>query len=92
MYAFATSIGGTKLKSLLTNIHNSEEGHISAAVGGIVGALGVVLLGIGAANDTGWLAVAGGIVAAVGLLAGHVYGHMEIDYATWRRLEEIEKD
>ncbi len=78
------------MRALLVGIH-SEEGHIGPAAGGFVGAIGAVLLGIGAANDTGWLAIVGGVVAGIGLLAGHVYGHMEIDYKVWERLDNLEK-
>ncbi|HJP40812.1 MAG TPA: hypothetical protein QGF35_03810 [Dehalococcoidia bacterium] len=79
------------MNNYFKKIRDSEEGHVSAAVGGVVGAIGTVLLGIGAAADTGWLAVVGGIVAAVGLLAGHLYGHLEIDYTTWRRIDDLEQ-
>ncbi len=78
------------MRALLREIQG-EEGHIAPAVGGLVGAIGAVLLGIGAAADTGWLAVGGGIVAGVGLLAGNIYGHMEIDYKVWERLDNLEK-
>lgn len=78
------------MKSLLNQVGN-EEGHMGPAAGGFVGAVGAVLLGIGAANDTGWLAIAGGIVVAVGLLAGHIYTHREVDYSIYERLNQLEK-
>lgn len=70
---------------------NREDGHATPLVGGSVAAAGTVLLGIGAANDTGWLAVVGGIVAAVGILATIVIQHMTIDYGMYGRIEALEQ-
>ncbi len=58
----------------------------------IIGAVGAVLLGIGAASDDmGWLAVAGGIVLAVGLIALMVINHGTVEKDMYGRLDEIEK-
>ena len=48
-------------------------------------------MGIGAANDTGALAIAGGIVLAVGLLATLVLNHVTVEYGMFGRLDDIEK-
>ena len=50
-----------------------------------------LLLGIGAAADTGWLAIVGGIVLAVGLLAMLVINHMTVEYNIFGRLDKLEK-
>jgi hypothetical protein len=71
---------------------NREDGHGIPLLGGLLAAAGTVALGIGAANDTGWLAVVGGIVAAVGILATIVIQHVTIDYGMYGRLEALEKD
>ena len=52
---------------------------------------GIVLLGIGAANDSGALAIIGGIVGGVGVLAASVLDHMRVDYDMYNRLEKLEK-
>ncbi len=69
---------------LLTAI-NREEGHAPTLIGPLVGAIGAVLLGIGAAKDNGTLDVIGGVVLAVGLIAASVIQHMVIDYEMFRR-------
>ena len=70
---------------------NSEEGHALPFLGVLPAAAGAVLLGIGAANDTGWMAIAGGIALAVGVLATPVLVHNNVDYAIYDRLNELEK-
>ncbi|MGE0601560.1 MAG: hypothetical protein AB7J35_19105 [Dehalococcoidia bacterium] len=72
-------------------IHRSEEGHAVPALASLLGAIGAILLGIGAANDSGVLAVVGGILAAVGILAGPVLEHVVVDYNIFDRLEKLEK-
>ncbi len=62
-----------------------ERGHALPLFAALVGAAGAVLLGVGAANDSGVLAIAGGIVAAVGLLAHELVRHVTIDYEFFRR-------
>lgn len=69
----------------------SERGHAPPAVVSLVGAIGAVLLGIGAANDTGALAIAGAIVLAVGLVATVVVHHVAIEWGIMSRLDRIEK-
>jgi uncharacterized membrane protein YebE (DUF533 family) len=71
-------------------IANREDGHTGTLPGLVVGAAGAILLGIGAANDTGWLAIVGGIVAAIGMLATDVLRHVKVDYSVFRRLEDLE--
>ena len=68
-----------------------EEGHAQPLGGIVIGAAGAILLAIGAANDSGVLAIIGGIVLAVGLLATSVISHMSVEYDIYRRLESLEK-
>lgn len=70
---------------------DGEAGHIAPLPGMLVAAAGAVLLGIGAANDTGWLAVVGGIAAAAGLVASTVMHHVGVEYEFYKRLDELEK-
>jgi hypothetical protein len=78
------------LRDLLTSI-NSEEGHAGAGIASLVAAVGAVMLGIGAAgDDMGWLAIAGGIVLAVGVVAAGTLEHMQVDYDIFGRLEKLE--
>jgi hypothetical protein len=70
---------------------NREEGHAGAGIASLVAAAGAVLLGIGAAgDDLGWLAVAGGIVLAVGVVGATLLEHMQVDYDIFGRLEKLE--
>ncbi len=72
-------------------IRKGEEGHAGPVPGALIGAVGAILLGIGAAADTGWLAIAGGIVLAVGIFATLVLNHMMVEYGIYARLEKLEK-
>ena len=74
-----------------TEFLNREDGHGVTLPAVLLGGAGAVMLGIGAAADKGWLAIAGGIVLAVGLLAASVVNHMMVDYAIYDRLDELEK-
>ncbi len=70
---------------------SSEQGHGQPLLGIVIGAAGAIILAIGAANDTGALAITGGIVLAVGLLATLLIQHMSVEWDIYRRLEELEK-
>lgn len=72
-------------------VSEGEEGHGAPLPGALIGGAGAILLAIGAANDTGALAIAGGIVLAVGLMAMMVLNHMTIEYGIFKRLDDIEK-
>ena len=80
-----------RMAAFIDAIHQGEEGHAGSLPGIAIGAVGAILLGIGAAGDTGWLAVVGGIVLAVGLTAMMVLNHMAVDYDIFKRLETLEK-
>jgi hypothetical protein len=70
---------------------SGEEGHGAPLPAALLGAAGAIVLGIGAANGTGWLAVVGGIVLAVGILATLVVNHVTVDSDMYARLEALEK-
>ena len=55
------------------------EGHAEPYVGVIIGSAGLIALGIGAAGDTGWLAIVGGIAAAVGLVVSFAINHATVE-------------
>ena len=74
----------------LSGLLNDETGHAVPALGALIGAAGVIALGIGAANDTGWLAIAGGIVGGLGLFAAALLDHTKVDYDIFARLESLE--
>ncbi len=77
--------------AFLSSIHEREEGHTEPSIGWLVAAAGIIALGVGAANDTGWLAIAGGIVGGLGVLAGYVLGHRAVDADLYGRIEALEK-
>lgn len=72
-------------------IEHGEEGHGMPLIGSLIGAVGAILLAIGAANDTGALAIAGGIVLAVGLFATLIIQHTQIEWGIMSRLDKLEK-
>ena len=78
------------LGDLITFI-SREDGHAGAGIASLVAAAGAVMLGIGAAgDDMGWLAIAGGVVLAVGVIAAGLLEHMQVDYDIFGRLEKLE--
>ena len=73
-------------------VRKGEAGHGPTLASPVIAAVGAILLGIGAASDDmAWLAVAGGIVLAVGLMALMVINHGTIEKGMYGRLDEIEK-
>lgn len=78
-------------RDLVSRVYREEAGHATSAAGALVAGVGAVLLGIGAANDTGWLAVAGGIVAGVGIVAWELLRHVGIDQKLMGRLDRLER-
>ena len=72
-------------------VRDGEEGHGATLGAPIIGAVGAILLACGAADDRGWLAITGGIVLAVGLVALMVINHGTVEKGMYGRLDEIEK-
>ena len=67
-----------------------EEGHAEPYVGVIIGSAGLIALGIGAAGDTGWLAIVGGIAAAVGLVVSFAINHATVEKGMYGRLDKLD--
>lgn len=76
----------------VTRLHTEEGGHVASAVGALPAAAGAVMLGFGAANDTGWLAIAGGIVAGLGIIVYETVRHTRVDWAILARLDRLDGD
>jgi len=72
-------------------ILDGEEGHAPPLIGVMAGGAGAILLAIGSANDSGALAIVGGIVLAVGLFATAVLQHTTVEYNIFARLDKLEK-
>jgi hypothetical protein len=83
--------GRRLVRKLSDIVRGGEEGHAGPLPGMVAAAAGAIILGIGAAADTGWLSIVGGIVLAVGILAAFVMNHMMVEYGIYERLESIEK-
>jgi hypothetical protein len=79
------------LTKISTMIRQGEEGHGKTLPGMLAAAAGAIILAIGAAGDTGWLTITGGIVLAVGLIAMMVLNHMMVEYDILARLDALEK-
>jgi hypothetical protein len=75
----------------MPRVRRGEAGHAQTLPGMVIALAGAIALGIGAANDTGWLAIVGAIVLGVGVCALSVLEHMAIDYDVYARLEKLEK-
>ncbi|HXF51590.1 MAG TPA: hypothetical protein VNM43_07910 [Dehalococcoidia bacterium] len=72
------------------NRARTERGHAPPALAAPAGGAGTVLLAIGAANDTGALTVAGGVVLAVGLILTTLLNHATIEWGIMGRLDRLE--
>ncbi len=68
----------------------SEDGHWSVAGTAIIAGAGAIALGIGAATDTGWLAIVGGIVAGLGFVAYDGVRHSILDKEFFRRTDKLQ--
>ena len=75
----------------IRNIHTDERGHAGPLPAMLAAAAGAVILAIGAAMETDWLTIAGGIVLAVGVLGAPLLNHMLVEYGIYERLEILEK-
>jgi len=75
---------------LTRTIHRDESGHAASVLGALPAAAGAIMLGFGAANDTGWLAIAGGIIAGLGIVIYDVVRHATIDWGTYARLDRLD--
>lgn len=80
----------SKFGRLINTLDQDEDGHIGPLPGALVAAIGAILIGIGASNDSGGLAITGGIVAAVGIIASTVMHHMMVEYDIFKRLGDLE--
>lgn len=77
-----------RIKTILSR---REDGHGEPYIGVLLGAAGLVALGIGAAaDDMGWLAITGGILAAVGLIAGFAINHATVEKGMYGRLDKLD--
>lgn len=76
------------MKDWLRNaIEDGEEGHAAAALPALVAGVGIIVLGLAAADGSDTWMVVGGIVAGVGLIAGAFWRHMTIDWDLYKRLD-----
>ena len=57
----------------------------------LIGAIGAMLPAVGAAGDTDWLTITGGVILALGVMAAGVARHRGIDYGVFSRLDKLEK-
>lgn len=79
------------LQKVVREVHENEEGHYPPAIAASVAGLGAIALGIGAAMDTGWLAIVGGIVAGVGFVVYDAARHTTLDKEFYGRLDKLDK-
>lgn len=75
----------------MLNMLSGEDGHGAPLPAALLAAAGAIVLGIGSAGGTGWLAIVGGVVLAIGILATLVVNHVTVEYDMYARLEALEK-
>ena len=78
------------MRNVFVRINEGEEGHAPPLAGLLIAGIGTISLGIGAANDTGWLAITGGIVAFVGMVATALLNHTKVEWELYDRLDKLE--
>jgi hypothetical protein len=79
-----------RLLGIVRSVHEDESGHAQAGLASLVAGIGGVLVGIGAGGGGDALAIIGGAVLGVGVLAAGVLHHMTVDYDIYARLEKLE--
>lgn len=77
------------LRKAATTIHTEESGHAGPFLASLLAALGAILLAIGAAGGTGWLAIVGGIVLAVSFVGYDTVHHVMIDRDFYGRIDKL---
>ena len=77
--------------NFVTQLWHAEEGHAISGGASLLAAVGLIALTIGAVNETDWLTIAGGVVAALAILAEGIARHRTIDWEVYHRLEELER-
>ena len=80
-----------RTRKLLRALAKEEDGHAPPAFAALVGAVGAIVLGAGAAADSAIAAIVGGIALGLGFLAASVLSHTAVDYEIYRRLDKLEK-
>ncbi len=81
----------TRITTIIRALNAGEEGHTQPLVTTLLGAVGAIVLAVGAAEDSSIAAYIGGIVLGLGLLATPVVAHITIDYEIFKRLDDLEK-
>ena len=75
------------MRSLFGRLHRDEDGHGAVLLPNLGGALGAILLTVGAAANEDGLTIAGGIVLAAAIVLSGVARHILIDYEIYARLD-----
>ncbi len=80
-----------RLIKRLRHLERSEEGHAAPFFLAVVAAAGAIALGIGASEDSSIVAIIGGVVLGVGVVAALAIHHTVVDYDIYNRLDDLEK-
>lgn len=75
---------------IIDAVVRGEGGHAQPWAGIVAAMAGAIVLGIGAANDTGWLAITGGVLMALGLPIAAVLDHRYVDADLYAKIDTIE--
>ena len=78
------------IRNIVQALRSGEEGHAEPGVATLVGAIGAVVLAIGAAADTDWLTIVGGVVLGMGVLAAGILSHRVVDADLYGRIDKLE--
>lgn len=79
------------IQGCVQKLRDDERGHVMVGVPSLVGAIGAIMLGYGAAGNDDTVTVIGGFILAVGIFVTGLARHRTIDYDVWKRLDELEK-
>jgi len=77
------------IRTALSTIHESEEGHVAPAAGTLLGVAGAIILAIGAASDRGLVTIIGGVVLALGVIGVGAMHHHTVDADLYGRIDKL---
>lgn len=78
-------------RAALRRFHEDERGHAGPLLTWVAGAIGAIVLTIGAVADLDAIVIVGGALVAVGFVGAGMLTHVGLDYGMLARLDALEQ-